>query len=184
MPKKITVYTKEDVFTLQVGVKLYANTNFRLVYPKKYFQYEGVKYELYKGDIVDLSIVGDSFKAWNVTKLSDGSNQTIYSTNLVSILELINLPVFSNNSLNINLNYDFVYDGKTFFVVDGKINSIQNLNAIKVWLGTDNFNQKTAFYSTSSLVELVIGARLYTDVDLSFFDQTKSFTYEGFEYKF
>ena len=184
MPKKITVYTKEDIFTLQVGARLYTNSNFRFAYPKKYFQYEGVKYELYRGDIVDLSIVGDSFKTWNVTKLSDGSNQTIYTTDLISTLELINLPVFLNNSLSSSLNYDFVYSGRAFSVINGKINSIQNLNAIKVWVGADNFNQKIAFYSPNSLYELAIGARLYTDVNLGFFDQSKSFTYEGFEYKF
>jgi hypothetical protein len=184
MPRKTTVYTKEDIFTLQIGVKLYANSNLRLVYPKKYFKYEGVKYELNRGDIVDLSIVGDSFKSWNITKLSDGSNQTIYTTDLISTLELINLPVFLNNSLNSSLNYDFVYNGRTFSVINGKINSIQNLTPAKVWIGTDNFNQKIAFYSTNSLYELAIGARLYTDVNLAFFDQSKSFTYENFEYKF
>lgn len=184
MPSRTTVYTKEDVFTLQVGVMLHTNSDFKFRYPKRYFQYDGVKYELNKGIIIDILLAGESFVAWNVTKLSDGSNQVIYTTDLIDTLELINLPVFSNSSLNSSINYNFVYNGKTFSVVNGRINSVQNSNPAKVWIGIDNFNQPTVFYSSNSLYELAIGARLYTDKNLSYFDRSKRFIYQSFEYNF
>jgi hypothetical protein len=96
MARRRTVYTKKTDFILTIGVSLYSKSDLKTKYPLQYFQYNGVKYEIENGVIINTAAADPIYKSINVSYNSQPL--TIYHAFAISKITL-GVKVYLNQQL-------------------------------------------------------------------------------------
>jgi hypothetical protein len=96
MARRRIVYTKKTDFILTIGVSLYSKSDLKTKYPLQYFQYNGVKYEIENGVIINTAAADPIYKSINVSYNSQPL--TIYHAFAISKITL-GVKVYLNQQL-------------------------------------------------------------------------------------
>ena len=175
MGRKRTVYTQKSDFILTVGVKLYSKSDLRTKYPFQYFQYDGIKYEIQNGEIVDIISSDPIFKSISVFNTEINSLESVYYA-----FSIINIVLGVKIYINQELTNSFA--NKTFRLTQNNIEREFTTNALgevissniptsrvhQVQIINGAGNLETSYvYTAPNVEQITSGTQIYTNPSLS-----------------
>lgn len=175
MGRKRTVYTQKSDFILTVGVKLYSKSNLRTEYPLQYFQYDGVKYEIQNGEIINIVSPDPIFKSISVFNTQTNLTETVYyAFQIINIV--LGVKIYTNQELTnpfANKTFRLTQNNieRQFVTNDlGQVISsdipTSRIHQVQIVNGAGNL-QTYYVYTAPNVEQITSGTQIYTNPSLS-----------------
>ena len=188
MARRKTVYTKKTDFILTIGVSLYSKSDLKTKYPLQYFQYNGVRYEIENGVIVNTVAADPIYKSINV--FYNSQSLTIYHAFGINKITL-GVKVYSNQALTSPFVGEFTFTQDSVesiyttniegTIIDSSVRAPSIMHAVQFENILEEL-ENTYLWTSINASSITIGTPVFANLYLTSYPSFNKFKIGEYEY--